>query len=96
MKPFIFILASLAVYRLTVLVTRDAGPFDFLKKLRKLAPKWLGCPFCFSVTAAALIDSALYLTGYRDPWAIMACRTLAMSAIAIALDRVFTADHTTD
>lgn len=91
--PFVFLIACLATYRLTVLVARDRGPFDCFAKLRKLAPKWLGCPFCFSITAAALIDMALYLNGYRDNPAMVFCTVLALSAVAIILDRCFTVDH---
>ena len=56
MTPFVFILAVLAVYRLTVLVTHEEGPFGAFAWLReKIDPaqkSWLGrglnCPACVS------------------------------------------------
>lgn len=95
MTSFQFILASLACYRLTVLIARDAGPFELLKKLRNKKPHWLGCPYCVSMTIAILIEAAFYLSGVRDSPVIIGCIVLSMSAIAIACDRVFTSDHVT-
>jgi hypothetical protein len=95
MTVFQFILSALACYRLTVLVTRDAGPFRMFARIRGLSPKWLGCPFCFSITAAFLIAVGFFFAGNRDSWVITACQILAMSAVTIMLDRVFTADHKT-
>jgi hypothetical protein len=93
MTIFQFFLASLATYRFTVLIARDGCPLDVCKRIRKLAPKWLGCPFCFSVTAAALIEAGFYMSGVRDSFIVSACIVLAMSAISIMLDRLFTSDH---
>lgn len=94
MSVFVFIIASLACYRLTVMVSRDAGPFDIFHNARKRFPKWLGCPFCFSVTAAAIIQTGIYLIdGTSDPIFLSACIGLAMSAISIILDRIFTSDY---
>lgn len=98
MKPFVFILAALACYRVTLLISKDVGPWDVFKRLRKVArfTKLLSCPFCVSVWVAAGIDIALYLSGYRDAPAVVFCRIFAMSAIAIALDRIFTSDVKND
>lgn len=94
--PFVFLIGALATFRLTVLISRCIGPFRIFANLRKLSPKWLGCPFCFSVTAAALVNIALYLSGYRDKPAVVFCTILALSACSIVLDRTFTSDVVND
>lgn len=94
MTVFQFIIACLATYRLTVLVSRDLGPFDIFKRLRALSPKWLGCPYCFSVTAAAVVCLGYYLVGVQEPLVIWAFLLLAMSGISIICDQTWTANHT--
>lgn len=94
MTGFQFLVASLACYRLTVLVARDLGPFKVFKKLRatKLGP-FVGCPFCVSIWIASAIELAFYLSGITDPPVVIPCLVLSMSAITIAADRCFTSDH---
>lgn len=95
MTPYLFILASLACYRLTVLIARDAGPWRMFAKMRKVDrfSKLLKCPFCVSIWCALLIETAFYFSGLRNIPVIMACNILAMSAVSIALDRIFTVSH---
>lgn len=93
MTVFQFILAGLCCYRLTVLIARDRGPWKMFERLRMLQPKWLGCPFCVSVTIAAVIEAAFWCSGVRDSYVVAACIVFALSAVAIILDRCFTADH---
>lgn len=97
MTIFQFILASLACYRLTVLFSRDEGPLGVFKKLRGVphVGHLTGCPFCISVWLGAFIEAAFYFSGYRDSLVVSACIVFAMSAISIALDRIFTSDHQT-
>lgn len=93
MTGFQFILASLACYRVTVFVTRDTGPFDVMKRVRRLQPHFLGCPFCMSFWVAASIEALFYFSGINNSWIEIACIVFSMSAITIALDRTFTSDH---
>lgn len=92
MTPLILIIACLACYRISLLITRDAGPWDVFKKLRETDrySKLLKCIRCTSVWCGALIETALYLSGIRDVPAVAVCNALAMSAFTIAADRVFT------
>ena len=98
---FIFWLSSLACYRITILFARDIGPFGIFKRLRSgyYSGTFFSCPYCVSVWSGALTAFALYLSGFSySPfqaftfWIIVA---LAFSAVAIALDRMFSSDHTT-
>lgn len=93
MTVFQFILAALACYRLTVLIARDRGPWKMFERLRMLSPKWLGCPFCVSVSIAMAIEAGFYFSGFRDSYVVIACIVMAISAVAIILDRCFTIDH---
>lgn len=96
MTAFQFILAALACYRLTVLFSRDAGPFKIFSKLRTLKHgigPLFGCPFCVSIHLGLAIVISFNLSGVKDSFVVSACVVLALSAISIALDRVFTSDH---
>lgn len=94
MNPwFILILGGLATFRLTCLVSRDLGPYRVFARLRALSPGWFGCPFCFSITAGALVTVALYFLGIETRLVINVLFVLAFSAISIILDRTWTADH---
>lgn len=94
MTVFQFLLAGLACYRLTVLFSRDAGPFDVFKLLRKHS-KLVACPYCVSVWLGGFVEAAFYFSGIVDPWVVMLSIVLALSAVAIILDRIFTSDHLT-
>lgn len=97
MTPFQFLLACLACYRLTVLVSRDLGPFGLFKAIRILP--WIGnlagCVFCSSPWIAAAIVAGFWFSGIRDAPIVTACIVFAMSGVTIALDRIFTSDHET-
>src|ERR1044071_8843610 len=63
MRWFLFILGSLATFRLSHLFTKEQGPFAVFERLRKAMPggrgsakEWLSCIFCFSLSASALAD----------------------------------------
>lgn len=91
-----FALASLACYRLTVLFSRDAGPFKVFSKLRALKGgigPLFGCPYCISIWCAGAIEAGFYLSGVHDLPIVMLLIVLALSAVSIALDRIFTSDH---
>lgn len=92
MSVFQFIIASLACYRLTVLLARDAGPWDVFKRLRKVS-QFLSCPFCVSIWVGANIEAWFIISGVFDTPAMTICLALGMSSIAIALDRILTSDY---
>ncbi len=65
-NTLIFILNSLAVWRLTHLSTEEDGPFDIFYKLRKWAGtgffgKLLTCFYCCSIWVAAILT--LFIEG---------------------------------
>lgn len=95
MTPFQFVLACLACYRLTVLIARDAGPWNVFGRLRKMTrlSKLLSCPFCVSVWVATVIEAAFYFCVQKDSLVVSDLIVLGMSAITIILDRMFTSDH---
>lgn len=78
-----FLIASLAVYRLSILITEDEGPYSIFQNLRKKAGGYelaangepetnLGrgiiCPLCVGVWLS--IPFALYLTGINTEFFI--------------------------
>lgn len=91
-----FIVAALATFRLSLLVTKEDGPAFVFRKLRRVPPKrsatatWLSCIFCFSMTASALVCGALWLAGTRQHWAQWFVTWCALSAVAIILNQRFT------
>lgn len=90
---FLFILGSIATFRITCAVTRDLGPYRIFARLRKLSPMWLSCPFCFSITAAVIVCAMIYLSGFTAPPMIWILLVFAFSAISICIDRTFVSDH---
>lgn len=88
-----FIIAGLATYRATILITKDLGPWRIFEHLRKLSPRWLGCPFCFSITVGALVSFTLFCARVETSPVICVLSVFAFSAISIILDRCFTFDH---
>lgn len=92
MTIFPFIVLSLAVYRLTVLVSRDAGPFNVFVRLRDKS-KLAKCPYCSSVWISAVVNVAYYYSCEQSPIPVLLGLIFAMSAITIILDRCFSADY---
>lgn len=90
-----FIVGALATYRLTVLIARDAGPWRIFAKLREndRYSKLLKCPFCVSVWAGAIVYLVQYFALIDTELMVSVLVVLSYSAISIAADRVFTADH---
>ena len=80
-----FILASLAVYRLSRMITDEEGPFEVFTKVRGLAPTttWIGrgleCILCVSVWIA--LPFALWIDWSGD-WVLT---WLALSAITVVI-----------
>lgn len=95
MNTFYFCIGALATYRITVLIARDVGPWGVFQKLRKVArfSKLLSCPFCVSLWAGALVLFIQYLARIDTGFVLSILFVLSYSAIAVILDRCFTADH---
>jgi hypothetical protein len=91
-----FVIAALATYRLSLLVSKEYGPLGMFERLRKAPPKksetskWLSCLFCFSMTASAAVCCALWLAGTRQHPAHWFLAWCAFSAAAIALNQILT------
>lgn len=91
-----FVVASLAVYRISLLFSKEYGPLGMFEKLRKAPPKhsethkWLSCLFCFSMTASAFVCAALWLAGARMHYAQWFLIWTALSSVAIALNQTLT------
>lgn len=70
MNPLIFIAASLACFRLTLLITEDKI-MDWLRrdvsKIGKRAKQGISCSFCVSFYWAFAITDGLWMLGYL-PW----------------------------
>jgi hypothetical protein len=92
MTPFLFIVACLACYRLTILIARDMGPFNVFQNLRA---NWrvFGCVFCISVWIGFTLEALLILFGLTHLAFTAILEAFAMSAAAIILDRCFSADY---
>lgn len=82
-----FIVVGLAVYRLSVMITNEYGPWDVFENLRNWLPKasMLGkltrCPFCVSMWLGFV--GALMLPYMGFGWYITTA--LALSAMATLL-----------
>jgi hypothetical protein len=85
MQPLTFILASLAVYRLSRMLTDEEGPFSVFTKLRGLAKPetWIGrglaCIICMSVWIA--LPFALWIDWTGDWWITW----LALSGVTVVI-----------
>lgn len=87
-----WLIAAFCTYRLSVLISRDIGPFGICAKLREHS-KLFRCPYCTSVYAGALVCVGLYFSEYfmlPPMWVIL---SFSLSASSIVLDRCFTADY---
>src|SRR5205823_4545131 len=85
---FRFLLATLAVWRITHLLSQEDGPWDLMLRLRRafasgMLKKLVGCFYCLSVWVA--MPFALFLKG---DFAETFVSWLALSGGAILLERV--------
>lgn len=91
-----FVLGSLAVYRISLLFTKESGPARIFAKLRRSPPKksatheWLSCLFCFSMTSSAVVCWCLWRSGVEQHWASWFVTWTALSAAAIGLNQALT------
>lgn len=72
------LILGLASMRLTVLISMEAGPFGVLSRIRSLAPHWLGCSSCASVTIGLALWVAYVLLQVPT---MHICHVLALSQI---------------
>lgn len=89
-------IAGLATYRISLLVTKEDGPAFIFERLRKVPSKksatyeWLTCIFCFSMSASAVVCFLMWLSGLRQGWPKWFIIWCALSAFAIAMNQRFT------
>jgi hypothetical protein len=94
MRWFVFILGSLATFRLSHLFTKERGPFAVFERLRNTMPggrgsakEWLSCIFCFSLSASALVCLALWLGGMNLHWEEWILTWLSFSAVTLIINQ---------
>jgi hypothetical protein len=88
-----WLISAFGTYRLTVLISRDLGPFGICSKLREHS-KLLKCPYCTSVYTGSLVALGLFFSGFTAPIVLWFILSFSFSAVSIVLDRCFTADWT--
>lgn len=84
--------SAFCCYRLTVLVSRDLGPFGVFAKAREYSTM-LKCPYCTSVYVGSLVSIGLYFSGFTMPFVMWFILSFSLSGATICLDRIFTADY---
>src|SRR4026207_1681378 len=94
MRWFLFILGSLATFRLSHLFTKERGPFAVFERLRNAMPggrgsakEWLSCIFCFSLSASALVCLILWLGGMNLNWGEWVLTWLSFSAVTLIINQ---------
>lgn len=86
-----FVLVSVAVYRLSVMLTQEYGPFDIFDNLRRrftrggMLAKLFACPFCMSVWIA--LAGTPFLPWYGIGWFFVTW--FALSGVAVLLVKRF-------
>src|SRR5947207_14119151 len=97
MRWFSFILGSLATFRLSHLFTKERGPFAVFERLRNAMPggrgsakEWLGCIFCFPLSARALVCLILWCGGLNLNWTEWGLHWLAFRAVALIINQGLT------
>lgn len=93
-----WLIGCMATYRIVVLVVRDAGPFQIMKRLRSIdhCSKLLKCPYCVGIWAGIIIALAFYVGGVNEPLVLWPCISLSFSAFSVMADRTWTSDYSTD
>ena len=94
-KFFYLVAGGLAAYRLSLLITKEDGPFRFLRKLRRLpsrtssARQGLSCEWCMSVWISAAVATYLWWLGvFPGPeWPL---QWLALSGVAVICNQQWT------
>lgn len=96
MNFFYLLAASLATFRLALMISEETGPFRIFAKLRK-APKkdssfreGISCPWCVSVWMSALVTTFIWWLGVF-PGAEWPLWWLDVSAGSVILNQAFIA-----
>lgn len=92
MNFFVWFISAFACYRVTVLLSRDLGPWNACYELREKI-KALKCPYCTSVYIGVVTSVLLYIGGIQEPAAMWVMLSLSWSGSTIVLDRAFTSDY---
>lgn len=79
-----FLVLSLAVWRVSSLVTKEDGPFEIFADIRAKGGELLNCLWCFSIWGGLVVFVAYAFWPVVVFWA---CLPLALSAAAIVVDR---------
>ncbi len=100
MRWFLFVLGSLATFRLSHLVSKERGPLAIFERIRHFtsggrgsAKEWLTCIFCFSLTASALVCIILWTGGFLPSWPDRILHWLGFSAAAVIINQAFRFDR---
>lgn len=96
MKLFYLLLASLATFRLALMISSEDGPMRIFSRFRKVPPprsnarEGISCPWCVSVWISAVFTTYLWWLGiFLGPeWILW---WMAISAGAITLNQQFIA-----
>lgn len=92
-----FTIAALVVYRLSLMLSLEAGPGRIFKKLRNIPPpksatkEGLSCIHCSSVWYSAPVTAFLWWRDRIEPWDAPLW-WLALSGVAICLHYQFTSN----
>lgn len=94
-----FVVHGLAVFRLTVMVTKESGPGWVFKRLRRKvkrdAPKathmdeGIECPWCMSMQFALAVATARFFLAGNPVYDVIIF-ALALSGVAIVINQQFT------
>ena len=94
MRWFIFILGSLATFRLSHLVSKERGPLAVFERVRKALPggrgsakEWVSCIYCFSLTASALVCFVIWTLDPNLSWQELVLSWLSFSAMTMILNQ---------
>lgn len=93
MNPFLFLIASLAVFRASLLFSEDEGPFAIFSRMRRSVPaktnagRGIRCSRCWSVWLAAVVTGYLVWLGLvQREWSPL--YLFALSGASVLLHRV--------
>ena len=100
MRWFLFVLGSLATFRLSHLVSKERGPLAVFERIRNFmsggrgsAREWVSCIFCFSLTASALVCILLWTGGFLPFWHDRILHWLGFSAVTLIINQALRFDR---
>lgn len=96
MRWFIFVLGSLATFRISHLVSKERGPFAIFERVRMALPggrgsakEWLCCIYCFSLTASAIVCLIIWTLSPNLSWQELLLSWLGFSAVTVLMNQAF-------